>query len=176
MSATAHPDETIAKPIPGAHMHDANEVHDPGRPWLARLDAALGLLVEVPAALLVLADIGVLFWGVIARFVLHRPLVWSDELASILFLWLAMLGSVVALRRGEHMRMTALVSKAGRERRALLEAVATSACLGVRRGGAGRHHAGARDLQCLARRRAAGGHRADDGLRCAAPAQGIEPQ
>src|SRR5213593_797532 len=129
MSATAHPDETIAKPIPGAHMHDANEVHDPGRPWLARLDAALGLLVEVPAALLVLADIGVLFWGVIARFVLHRPLVWSDELASILFLWLAMLGSVVALRRGEHMRMTALVSKAGRERRALLEAVATSACL-----------------------------------------------
>ena len=99
-----------------------------GRPWLDRVDAALGLLVEVPAALLVLADIGVLFWGVIARYVLHRPLVWSDELASILFLWLAMLGSVVALRRGEHMRMTALVSKATKHR-ALLEAVATSACL-----------------------------------------------
>ena len=107
-------------------MHGVNR---PGRPWLARVDAVLGLLVEVPAALLVLADIGVLFWGVVARFVLHRPLVWSDELASILFLWLAMLGSVVALRRGEHMRMTALVSKASPALRALLEVVATSACL-----------------------------------------------
>ena len=107
-------------------MHGVN---GPGRPWLVRLDAVLGLLVEVPAALLVLADIGVLFWGVVARFVLHRPLVWSDELASILFLWLAMLGSVVALRRGEHMRMTALVSKSSPALRALLEVVATSACL-----------------------------------------------
>ena len=45
----------------------------------------------------------------VARYVFRVPLVWSDELASILFLWLAMLGAVVAFRRGEHMRMTALV-------------------------------------------------------------------
>ena len=96
---------------------------------LARLDRGLGWLVEVPAALLVLADIAVLFAGVVSRYLLHSPLLWSDELASILFLWLAMLGSVVALRRGEHMRMTALVSSAGPQRRALLEAVATMACL-----------------------------------------------
>jgi len=100
-----------------------------GTGWLARLDRGLGWLVEVPAATLVLADIGVLFAGVVSRYVLHSPLLWSDELASILFLWLAMLGSVVALRRGEHMRMTALVSQAGPQRRALLEAVATMACL-----------------------------------------------
>ena len=36
---------------------------------------------------------------------------WSDELASILFLWLAMLGSVVALQRMQHMRLTAVVSR-----------------------------------------------------------------
>ena len=35
--------------------------------------------------------------GVIGRYVFHSPLIWSDELASILFLWLAMLGAVVAL-------------------------------------------------------------------------------
>jgi hypothetical protein len=69
-----------------------------------------------PAGLLVLAEIVVLFAGVIARYVFTRPLVWSDELASILFLWLAMLGAVVALRRGEHMRMTALVSRSARGR------------------------------------------------------------
>ncbi|OYU99152.1 MAG: ABC transporter permease, partial [Burkholderiales bacterium PBB5] len=96
---------------------------------LARLDRGLGALVAWPAALLVLADIGVLFAGVVSRYVLHTPLLWSDELAAILFLWLAMLGSVVALRRGEHMRMTALVGAASPARRALLEAVATMACL-----------------------------------------------
>jgi tripartite ATP-independent transporter DctM subunit len=41
--------------------------------------------------------------------VFHAPLTWSDELASLLFLWLAILGAVVALRRGEHMRMTAFI-------------------------------------------------------------------
>ncbi len=99
------------------------------RPLLKNIDTGLGLLVEIPAALLVLADIVVLFWGVFARFVLHRPLVWSDELASILFLWMAMLGSVVAFRRGEHMRMTALVSKVSPARHALMEAVAIAASL-----------------------------------------------
>jgi tripartite ATP-independent transporter DctM subunit len=99
------------------------------RARLARLDAALGWLVEVPAGLLVLADIVVLFAGVFSRFVLHNPLVWSDELASILFLWLAMLGAVTALRRGEHMRMTALVSRLAPSRRAVFEAAAMAACL-----------------------------------------------
>ncbi len=96
---------------------------------LARIDRGLGWLVETPAALLVLADIVVLFAGVVSRYVMHSPLLWSDELASILFLWLAMLGSVVALRRGEHMRMTALVGKAAPQRRAMLELVATMASL-----------------------------------------------
>ena len=101
-----------------------------GRPRsLAASSSALGWLVEVPAGLLVAVDIVVLFAGVFSRFVLHNPLVWSDELASILFLWLAMLGAVTALRRGEHMRMTALVGRLAPSRRAVLEAVATAACL-----------------------------------------------
>ncbi|MEO7401540.1 MAG: TRAP transporter large permease subunit, partial [Polaromonas sp.] len=107
----------------------AQDPQAPGPRRLDRLEKTLGWLVEVPAALLVLADIIVLFAGVVSRYVFHSPLLWSDELASILFLWLAMLGSVVALRRGEHMRMTALVNKSPPARRALFEAVATAACL-----------------------------------------------
>ncbi|RUP16923.1 TRAP transporter small permease subunit, partial [Methylobacterium sp.] len=76
------------------------------RGWLRRLDAGLGYLVEIPAALLVLAEIAVLLGGVVSRYVFRDPIIWSDELASILFLWLAMLGAVVAFRRAEHMRMT----------------------------------------------------------------------
>src|SRR6476659_7221193 len=69
----------------------------------------LGSMVAAVAALLVIAEIIVLFSGVSARYLFHKPIIWSDELASILFLWLAMLGAVVAFQRSEHMRMTAIV-------------------------------------------------------------------
>ncbi|HJS84646.1 MAG TPA: TRAP transporter large permease subunit [Acetobacteraceae bacterium] len=91
---------------------------------MASAESNLATLVAIPASLLVVAEIVVLLAGVIWRYVLHTPLVWSDELAAMLFLWLAMLGSVVALQRGEHMRMTALVSKAQPQTQAYLETVA----------------------------------------------------
>ena len=92
--------------------------------WLTKLDNFLGHLVEIPVALLVLAEIVILFSGIFARYVLNTPLIWSDELASLLFLWLAMLGAAVAFRHGEHMRMTALVNKATPQTRAFLEVFA----------------------------------------------------
>ncbi|WP_027536102.1 TRAP transporter large permease subunit [Bradyrhizobium sp. WSM3983] len=105
-------------------------VQSPRRPsWLTSLERILGLAVEIPAAILVVAEIVILFAGVVARYVVHRPLIWSDELASILFLWLAMLGSAVAFRRTEHMRMTAIVASARPPLRAWLDLVATCAAL-----------------------------------------------
>ncbi|WP_396022682.1 TRAP transporter large permease subunit [Cupriavidus laharis] len=92
-------------------------------------DKALGVMSEVPAALLVVAEIGVLFSGVLSRYVLHTPLVWVDELASLLFIWLIMLGAAVAFRRGSHMRMTALVDAAAPKWRGVFELVATVAAL-----------------------------------------------
>jgi tripartite ATP-independent transporter DctM subunit len=87
----------------------------------AKLDSVLAWITELPAAILVVVEIAVLLSGVVARYVFNRPLVWSDELASVLFLWLAMFGAVIALRRGEHMRLTALVKMARPRRRAFLE-------------------------------------------------------
>src|ERR1700730_12023033 len=85
-------------------------------------DTVLKLVTEVPAALLVLAEILVLSTGVVARYVFHRPITWSDELATSLFLWLVMFGAAIALRRGEHMRLTTLVDHVGPVWRARLEA------------------------------------------------------
>src|SRR3954464_15604046 len=99
------------------------------RSGLASVEAWLGTLVEIPAALLVVAEIVILFAGVVSRYGMHRPLIWSDELASILFLWLAMLGAAVAFRRSEHMRMTAIVASARPATRAWLDLVATCAAL-----------------------------------------------
>jgi tripartite ATP-independent transporter DctM subunit len=81
----------------------------PRAPAFATLDRLLTVVTEWPAAALVLLETGILLAGVVARYVFNRPLTWSDELASILFLWLAMLGAVIALRRGEHMRLTTIV-------------------------------------------------------------------
>ncbi len=108
----------------------AGEAMSPRRRSLAAsLEASLAMLVEIPAALLVVAEIVILFAGVVARYGLHSPLIWSDELASILFLWLAMLGAAVAFRRSEHMRMTAIVASARPAMRAYLDVVATCAAL-----------------------------------------------
>jgi tripartite ATP-independent transporter DctM subunit len=95
----------------------------------AKLDIWIGWTVEIVAALLLLAETVILFSGVFARYVLHSALVWSDELASILFLWLAMLGAVVAFRRGEHMRMTALADRCPPWWKAFFEALAPVAAL-----------------------------------------------
>lgn len=101
----------------------------PGRGVLRSVEVALGRLVEIPAALLVVAEVVLLFAGVVSRYVFHRPLIWSDELASILFLWLAMFGAVVAFRRSEHMRMTAVVAKCRPATRAFLDVFGTCAAL-----------------------------------------------
>jgi tripartite ATP-independent transporter DctM subunit len=95
----------------------------------ASIELFLGMLVEIPAAILVVAEVVILFAGVVARYGLRQPLIWSDELASILFLWLAMLGAAVAFRRSEHMRMTAVVAAASPPRRVYLDTVATCAAL-----------------------------------------------
>jgi len=106
----------------------AVEVPAPSR-WLRVVDGALGVAIEIPAAMLVAVEIAILFAGIVARSVFGQPLIWSDELASTLFLWLAMLGAAIALRRGEHMRMTALAARLPAPWRALLDAVALSAGL-----------------------------------------------
>ena len=58
--------------------------------WTMRVVGGIAVTLMVIETLVLLA-------GVIARYVLHSPLIWSDELASSLFIWLAMFGAVLAL-------------------------------------------------------------------------------
>jgi tripartite ATP-independent transporter DctM subunit len=78
-------------------------------------DRLIGLGVEFVGAVLVLAETCILFAGVVSRYVFDSPLMWTDELATFLFLWLAMFGAVVALRRDGHMRLTTFASWVGPE-------------------------------------------------------------
>ena len=94
------------------------------RSLAARLENWLGVAIEIPAAALVVGEVAVLLAGVVMRFIFNSPIPWADELASILFLWLANLGAVVALRRGTHMRTTVLVGYLSERGKAWAEALA----------------------------------------------------
>ncbi|MCF6114551.1 TRAP transporter large permease subunit [Mesorhizobium muleiense] len=72
----------------------------------ARPGSRLMWPVEAVASILLVFVIGLLLAGVISRYVLSLPIVWIDEAASISFLWLAMLGSAIAIDRNEHLRLT----------------------------------------------------------------------
>ncbi|MEJ0078790.1 MAG: TRAP transporter large permease subunit [Alphaproteobacteria bacterium] len=80
--------------------------------WIRTIEQALGLAVAAAAAAILLFEVILLFVGVIARYFLHRPLVWGDELASTLFVWLSVLGAVLAMRRNAHMRLTTFIGYA----------------------------------------------------------------
>jgi tripartite ATP-independent transporter DctM subunit len=59
-------------------------------------------IVEILAAVLLVADLGVVSASVLCRYVLAAPLVWSDDVARALLLGLSFLGAAAALARGEN--------------------------------------------------------------------------
>ena len=68
-------------------------------------------ILQAAAALLMMAVIALLLAGVISRYVFSRPIVWVDEVLSLSFIWMAMLGAALAMHRNEHLRLTLFVEK-----------------------------------------------------------------
>lgn len=71
------------------------------------LDKCLEVLVMVAVAVLVI-DV---LWQVFTRFVMGDPSSWTEELATFLLIWVALLGSAVALGRGAHLGIDYFVGK-----------------------------------------------------------------
>ncbi len=63
---------------------------------------ALGNIVEWVSAMLVVALTVVVFIQVFNRFVLKTPLAWSEDLAMLLFQWVAFLGAALGVKRMRH--------------------------------------------------------------------------
>ena len=58
--------------------------------------------VEWVSAVLVVALVVVVFFQVFNRFVLKAPLAWSEDLAMLLFQWVAFLGAAIGVKRLRH--------------------------------------------------------------------------
>jgi tripartite ATP-independent transporter DctM subunit len=118
MTSQVHPEQVFANEF------DAPDL-PAGSSKVARVGVALETFIkwitEVPAAVLLVVEVVLLLTNVTCRYALQDPLIWGDELASILFIWLSMLGAVIALRRGEHMRLTMFLAKMPQSRRIFAE-------------------------------------------------------
>jgi TRAP-type C4-dicarboxylate transport system permease small subunit len=73
--------------------------------WVAKAEAAV--IVFLVAMLT-----AVTFAQVCARYVLGDPLIWSEEAARYLFVWVSMLGAALALREGGHFGLDLLIRRA----------------------------------------------------------------
>jgi tripartite ATP-independent transporter DctM subunit len=112
-------------PHPG--LPSASEVLDGGAPGAAfRSPWWMWPLEGVSAALMLLVTV-LLLAGVVSRYVFGRPLVWSDEVVSISFVWLTMLGAAIALHRNEHLRLNLFVEMLPPRSRELVHAFALAA-------------------------------------------------
>lgn len=101
----------------------APEAARPSPPWMWPLEVvSAALMLNVTVLLLV---------GVISRYVFGKPIVWSDEVVSISFVWLTMLGAAIALHRNEHLRLNLFVDLLPQRPREFVHAFALVAIAAV---------------------------------------------
>ena len=78
-------------------------------------------LVEGICMVLVVALAVVVFLQVFNRFVLKAPLAWSEDLAMLLFQWVAFLGAAVGVKRMRHFGIELVVRKLSEKSRHWIE-------------------------------------------------------
>jgi TRAP-type C4-dicarboxylate transport system permease small subunit len=70
------------------------------------IDGLVDAVCIVACAILVVVS----FAGVIFRYVLNDSLVWSEELARYLFIWIIFLGAAIGVRQGAHIALDIFVA------------------------------------------------------------------
>jgi TRAP-type C4-dicarboxylate transport system permease small subunit len=97
--------------------------------WGRLLGRAVAL-VEWFSIVLLAAMVVVVTWAVFTRYVLNSSLVWYDEFASYLLVWLTFFGAVVADYHRKHINFDLLVNKLGPTARRVADIVGEIAVLG----------------------------------------------
>jgi TRAP-type C4-dicarboxylate transport system permease small subunit len=74
------------------------------------LKQLLTRLLELAVILIMAALVCVVLWGVFSRFILAEPSRWTEELATFLLTWVALLGAAVGFSRQQHLGVDVLVN------------------------------------------------------------------
>jgi TRAP-type C4-dicarboxylate transport system permease small subunit len=75
------------------------------------LDRAVACIEAVVIAVLVCALTAVTFAQVVTRYLLGDPLIWSEEAARYLFVWVSMIGAALAVREGGHFGLDLVIRR-----------------------------------------------------------------
>lgn len=67
-------------------------------------------LEDIVAGICLICGVGIMFAGVIARYVFSHPLTFVDEVGPIFIVWSTLVGYSIALRKDEHIKMDILYS------------------------------------------------------------------
>ena len=62
---------------------------------------------EIFAAIFLSVLVSTLTFMIAARYILHIPAHWAEEISRFAFVWLIYVGAVIAIKRGGHFRVTA---------------------------------------------------------------------
>jgi tripartite ATP-independent transporter DctM subunit len=98
----------MSSPTPIATATAVEEL-SPDDASLVQLMKRLMMPLEVLSAALMVSIVLMLFGGVVARYLFSQPVGWIDEAVSLAFIWVAMIGAVLAMHRNEHLRLTMFV-------------------------------------------------------------------
>lgn len=93
------------------------------RQSLYALKVGLTRILEWIVILIVAMLVIDVLWGVFSRFALRSPSRWTEEAATILLVWLSLLGAAVAFGRKEHLGVDYLVKKLEQEAQRLMAIV-----------------------------------------------------
>ena len=63
---------------------------------------------DIVAGIGLIFGVGIIFIGVIARYIFNHPLTFVDEIAPIFIVWSTLVGYSIALRKDEHVKMDIL--------------------------------------------------------------------
>ncbi len=68
-------------------------------------------LEEIITVPLMASLLAVLTWQISSRWILNSPSLWSEELASVLFMHMALIGCAIAVKRDSHVKITFFADK-----------------------------------------------------------------
>ncbi|WP_164667685.1 TRAP transporter small permease [Virgibacillus doumboii] len=87
---------------------------------LMKIDKILSKTVEIICVLLLIATVTTISVSIFTRFVIFYPLNFADALGKYMMMWMAFLGSGLAIKAGEHIAVDMFMDKLNAKNRKIL--------------------------------------------------------
>ncbi|MDW7712118.1 MAG: TRAP transporter small permease [Deferrisomatales bacterium] len=76
--------------------------------WLRRLNLFVSRVLDAVIGLFMVATVGVLFVGVVTRYVFNAPLFWAEEVTVLGLVWMTFLAGAILVRTDKNVSITVI--------------------------------------------------------------------